>query len=81
MQKTIPLMIRLTREQMGDIEEAGKKTGLNRSDVIRQGVKLGLPLLTSRLQNPKRGLGDILAKFGGLDLRPDKSPVRKSRFA
>ena len=63
------------------VEDAVAKTKLSTTEVMCQGLRGGIPQVVTRTHRPRRSLVAYLDKFGGLSLRPDKTPVGKSRFA
>lgn len=51
------------------IVSGAKATKLSQSDVMRQGLKIGVPELVRRLRGPRRPLTDYLDKFAGIPVR------------
>ena len=54
-------------------------TKLSQADVMRQGLKIGVPELVRRLRGPRRPLTDYLDKFAGLPVR-SRDPVPTTKF-
>jgi hypothetical protein len=61
------------------IVSGAKSTKLSQADVMRHGLKIGVPELVRRLRGPRRPLTDYLDKFVGLPVRSAES-VPPSRF-
>ena len=61
------------------VESGAHSTRLSQADVMRQGLKIGVPELVRRLRGPRRPLTDYLDKFAGLP-SPSRDPAPKSRF-
>jgi|HubBroStandDraft_6_1064221.scaffolds.fasta_scaffold1213228_2 hypothetical protein len=61
------------------VVSGSKSTKLSQSDVMRQGLKIGVPELVRRLRGPRRPLIDYLDKFAGLPARSDEK-ISGSRF-
>ncbi len=79
MRKQIVFTIRPSSEVAALIEEAVAKTKLTKSLVIDRSLLLGVPDLVRRLTG-KRPLVDYLDAFSELPIKPDRSPLPKSRF-
>ena len=62
------------------ILSGAKSTKLSQADVMRQGLKIGVPELVRRLRGPRRPLTDYLDKFVGIPVARSKETVPKSRF-
>jgi hypothetical protein len=63
------LPIPVEREIKQMIVSGAKSTRLSQADVMRQGLKIGVPELVRRLRGPRRSLTDYLDKFAGLPAR------------
>jgi hypothetical protein len=63
------LPVPVEREIKQLIVSGAKSTKLSQADVMRQGLKIGVPELVRRLRGPRRPLTDYLDKFAGLPVR------------
>ena len=61
------------------IASGAKSTKLSQADVMRHGLKIGVPELVRRLRGPRRPLTEYLDKFVGLPVRSEDA-VPASRF-
>jgi hypothetical protein len=74
--KTRALQLRLEPELTDLIEKAVRSTGLSKSEVLRQGLRKGIPEVVRALEGPpKRTLVDALLEMKGLEI-----PNRRQRF-
>jgi hypothetical protein len=73
------LPIPVEREIKRLIVSGAKSTRLSQADVMRQGLKIGVPELVRRLRGPRRSLTHYLDKFAGLPVR-EREMVSESRF-
>jgi hypothetical protein len=74
--KTRALQLRLEPELTDLIEKAVRRTGLSKSEVLRQGLRKGIPEVVRALEGPpKRTLVDALLEMKGLEI-----PKRRQRF-
>jgi hypothetical protein len=74
--KTSVVQIRIGPDLDGLIKDATEQTGLSRSEVVRQGLRKGLPQVARALGNQsRRSLVDALREFKGV-----KIPERRHRM-
>jgi len=78
--KTRLLQLRLEPELTALIDKAVQRTGLTKSEVLRQGLRKGVPAVIRALEDPpKRTLVDALLEFKGLQI-PERSHRIKRRL-
>jgi hypothetical protein len=74
------VQIRIEPELTALIEEAVERTGLTRSELLRQGLRKGVPEVVRALGGaPKRTLVDALREMKGLEI-PERSSGMKRRL-
>jgi hypothetical protein len=74
------LQIRIEPELTALIDQAVERTGLTRSELLRQGLRKGVPEVVRALENsPKRTLIDALREMRGLEI-PSRSSAMKRRL-
>jgi hypothetical protein len=74
--KTDTIQLRIEPELGALIKKAVSQTGLTRSEVLRQGLRRGVPQVMRALNGPRqRTLVDALFELKGLEI-----PERRHRF-
>ena len=74
--KSFVVQIRVEQELDVLIKDAAAQTGLSKSEVLRQGLRKGLPQVTRALGNqPRKTLVDALREFKGVEI-----PERRHRM-
>ncbi len=72
------LQIRLEPELTGLINQAVRRTGLTKSEVLRQGLRKGVPEVVRALAGPpKRTLVDALLEMKGLEIPERHYPMKR----
>ena len=61
------------------IVAGARSTRLSQADVMRQGLRIGVPELVRRLRGPRRPLVEYLDRLAGLPV-PARDQVPESRF-
>ena len=78
MVKNDVLQIRIEPGLTALIDQAVKRTGLNKSEVLRQGLRKGVPEVIRALEGPpKRTLVDALLDMKGLDISERRHPMKR----
>jgi hypothetical protein len=77
--KTDTLQIRLEPELTALVNQAVRRTGLTKSEVLRQGLRKGVPEIVRALQGPpkKRTLLDALLEMRGLEIPERPCPMKR----
>jgi hypothetical protein len=76
--KNDTLQIRLEPELTALIRQAVQRTGLTKSEVLRQGLRKGVPEVVRALEAPpKRTLVDALLEMKGLEIPPRHSRMKR----
>jgi hypothetical protein len=76
--KSSVVQIRIEPELEVLIKEAAKRTGLSKSEVMRQGLRKGLPLVVRALgSQPRRTLVDALRELKGLEIPERRHPMKR----
>jgi hypothetical protein len=73
------LPIRADDELLKLIEKTSKITRLNKSEVTRQSIRLGVAELVRRYTTPKPSLIDYLADFRGLEVPKRRYPIKRRK--
>lgn len=73
--KTSLVQIRIEHDLELMIKAAANQTGLSKSEVLRQGLRKGIPQVARALGAPKKTLIDALREFKGLEI-----PERRHRM-
>jgi hypothetical protein len=72
------LRIRIEPELTALIDHAVERTGLNKSELLRQGLRKGIPALVRPLEtSPKRTLIDALREMKGLKIPERPGPMKR----
>jgi Ribbon-helix-helix protein, copG family len=72
------LQIRLEPELTALIRQAVQRTGLTKSEVLRQGLRKGVPELVRALEgSPKKTLLDALLDMRGLEIPERHYPMKR----
>ena len=72
------LQIRVEPEIGAMIESAVRRTGLTKSEVLRQGLRKGIPALVHALEStPRRTLVDALLEMKGLEIPARRHQAKK----
>ena len=71
------VQIRVESELTALIDEAVERTGLTRSELLRQGLRRGVPEVMRALQDSKRTLVDALREMKGLEIRERPSGMKR----
>ena len=71
------VQIRVEPELTALIDEAVERTGLTRSELLRQGLRRGVPEVMLALQDSKRTLEDALREMKGLEIRERPSGMKR----
>ena len=78
--KTSVVQIRIEPKLAALINEAADQTGLSKSEVLRQGLRKGVPQVARALGNrPKRTLLDALREFKGVEIPERYYPMKRRR--
>jgi hypothetical protein len=76
--KTAVLQIRIEPELEALINDAATQTGLSKSEVLRQGLRRGVPQVTRALgHRKKRTLLDALRGLKGIEIPERHYPVKR----
>jgi hypothetical protein len=76
--KTAVLQIRVEAGLNELIDEAAAQTGLSKSEVLRQGLRQGVPQVVRALGGaPKRTLLDALRELKGLEIPERRHPMKR----
>ena len=72
------LQIRIEPELTALIDQAVARTGLSKSEVLRQGLRKGIPAVVHALEAPpKRTLIDALLDLKGLEIPPRRHRMKR----
>jgi hypothetical protein len=72
------LQIRIEPELRAMIDQAVHRTGLSKSEVLRQGLRKGVPAVVRALEAPpKRTLVDALLEMKGLEIPERHYPMKR----
>jgi Ribbon-helix-helix protein, copG family len=78
MMKRSTLQIRLEPDLTRLIENAVQRTGLSKSEVLRQGLRKGIPAVVDALEGPPRKtLVDALFALKGLEIPPRRHRMKR----
>jgi hypothetical protein len=76
--KTSVVQIRIEPELQALINDAVDQTGLSKSEVLRQGLRKGVPQVARALgHRPKRTLIDALRELKGLEIPERHYPMKR----
>ena len=76
--KTMVVQIRIEPELAALINDAAGQTGLSKSEVLRQGLRKGVPQVARALgHRPKRTFIDALREFKGLEISERRHPMKR----
>jgi hypothetical protein len=76
--KTSLLQIRVEPELKAIIDNAVQQTGLSKSEVLRQGLRRGVPQIAHALgRGQKRTLLDALRELKGLEIPERHHPMKR----
>jgi hypothetical protein len=82
MNKTKTISVRADTELLELVGRAAKRTRLTQSEFLRQAIVQGTPLVVAGLGAARRPLLHYLEMFSSeLKIKPDRTPVTRSRFA
>ncbi len=78
MMKNDVLQIRIEPGLTALIDQAVQRTGLTKSEVLRQGLRKGVPEVVRALEGPpKRTLVDALLEMKGLEFTERQHPMKR----
>ena len=76
--KTSTVQIRIEPELELLIKAAAHQTGLSKSEVLRQGLRKGVPQVARALSgSPRKTLVDALREFKGLEIPERRHPMKR----
>ena len=68
--KTRNIPVCMSYEEADNISKAAKEFGLSRSQLIRQSIRLGLPVVKDRM---RKAMLPLTIEEGGTDAKPETS--------
>ncbi len=72
------LQIRVEPDLRALIDQAVERTGLTKSEVLRQGLRKGVPEVVRALEGPpKKTLVDALLEMKGLEIPERRHPMKR----
>ncbi len=73
------LQIRLEPKLTALVNQAARRTGLSESEVLRQGLRKGLPEVVRALEGPpkRKTLVDALLEMKGLEIPERRWPMKR----
>ena len=78
--KSETVQVRLDPQLTELVHAAVKRTGLNKSELLRQGLRRGVPEVLRRLGGPGGTLVDALLDMKGLEIPPRRHAPSKRRI-